>query len=81
MCQSSHCRVISNGLPLCCVSFVEGAITQLIKVNLAPFVLVCQVSKLLFKHLTYHSKKVLKVIVVLSFLIIAGQFFNKWQQK
>lgn len=81
MCQSSHCRVISNDLPLCCVSFVDEAITQLIKVNLAPFVLACQLSKLLFKHLPYHSKEVLKVIVVLSFLIIAGQYFNKWQQE
>lgn len=55
---------------------MEEAITQLIRVNLAPFVLVCQVSELLFQHLAYHSEEILKVIVVLSFLIIAGQYFK-----
>lgn len=60
---------------------MEEAVTQLIKVNLAPFVLACQLSKLFFMYLAYHSKEVLKVIVALSFLIIAGQSFNKWRQK
>lgn len=68
---------------------MEEAVTQLIRVNLAPFVLVCQVSELLFQQLTYHGEEVLKVIVVLSFLIIAGQYstlkmvteVNKYQNR
>lgn len=51
---------------------MEDAVTQLIKVNLSPFVLVCQMSELLFKHLAYHYEEVLKVVDALSFLIIAG---------
>lgn len=46
---------------------MEEAVTQLIRVNLAPFVLVCQVFELLFQQLTYHGEEVLKIIVVLSF--------------